>query len=274
MIEVLEFMVPIAARTDALKTKIGQRQPATTKTSIEQAERDAKAMTCQVCDRGILAETGCIAHHGYTRPGTGYQTNSCEGARAVPLEISRDGLGHHIKRIKTDIQSKLQWQDDVENERIGISWSMEDRTQCTRMYETGRTVIRTVKRETFDQVKQDTAALRKGKQESVTFDTLKARLMKDNLTTIDVLRRYLAQQEGRYNAWVGPTHEWNETNKTWSMLDMAAMSPAAQQKMADKLKTMQFDQPVAVPTDPDGMPAAATPETSAGMPTPTRRRMR
>lgn len=44
--------------------------------------------TCQICGRPILANTGLIAHHGYQRPGDGYQTKSCMGAKYLPYEVS------------------------------------------------------------------------------------------------------------------------------------------------------------------------------------------
>ena len=49
---------------------------------------------CQICGRPIRAKTGVIAHHGYTRPqyGSGWQTASCYGARALPYEVSTDRL--------------------------------------------------------------------------------------------------------------------------------------------------------------------------------------
>lgn len=53
-------------------------------------------MHCQICGRAIKANTGLIAHHGYTRPGDGYQTRSCEGARRLPYEVSCDAIADAI----------------------------------------------------------------------------------------------------------------------------------------------------------------------------------
>ena len=49
---------------------------------------------CQICGRAIKAKSGRIAHHGYQRPhfGSGWQTASCLGARALPYEVSADLL--------------------------------------------------------------------------------------------------------------------------------------------------------------------------------------
>lgn len=60
----------------------------------------AHAKTCQICARAIHAGTGMIAHHGYERPGRGWQTASCMGARELPFEVSRDALGRWIESVK------------------------------------------------------------------------------------------------------------------------------------------------------------------------------
>ncbi len=52
--------------------------------------------TCQICGRAILAKRGLIAHHGYQRPGHGWQTSSCFGARWKPYEVACDAIDHAI----------------------------------------------------------------------------------------------------------------------------------------------------------------------------------
>jgi hypothetical protein len=54
--------------------------------------RENASMACQCCGRRILAKRGLIAHHGYTRPGQGWQTASCMGAGYVPFAFGRDRL--------------------------------------------------------------------------------------------------------------------------------------------------------------------------------------
>lgn len=67
------------------------------------AARAAKTATCQICARAILANTGKIAHHGYTRPGHGWQTSSCFGARFRPYEVACDALPLAIKSVEAHI---------------------------------------------------------------------------------------------------------------------------------------------------------------------------
>lgn len=66
--------------------------------------------TCQICGRIIKDKQGVIAHHGYTRPGDGWQTSSCSGARYPSYQESREcigevipGLASHIARVTEDL---------------------------------------------------------------------------------------------------------------------------------------------------------------------------
>lgn len=56
--------------------------------------------TCQICGREIKAGNGRIAHHGYKRPGGGWQTSSCRGARYRPYEVACDRIQPEIDGIK------------------------------------------------------------------------------------------------------------------------------------------------------------------------------
>jgi hypothetical protein len=68
--------------------------------AAEKAARKQLEMTCQVCGRGILANTGLIAHHGFQRPGYGWQTASCSGAKELPFEVDRAALGEEITNAR------------------------------------------------------------------------------------------------------------------------------------------------------------------------------
>ena len=65
-----------------------------------------KHPTCQICGRPIQANMGVIAHHGYQRPGGGWQSASCSGARGLPYEISCDLIPPTIKRIEQYIDTR------------------------------------------------------------------------------------------------------------------------------------------------------------------------
>jgi hypothetical protein len=66
----------------------------------------AETKTCQICGRGIKMVRGHIAHHGYQRPGEGWQTASCYGARALPFEVSCDLLRGYVERLATSIEEQ------------------------------------------------------------------------------------------------------------------------------------------------------------------------
>jgi len=51
-----------------------------------------QVFTCQVCGKVCKASNGLLAHHDYTRPFKGCQTNSCLGARYEPYEVSCERL--------------------------------------------------------------------------------------------------------------------------------------------------------------------------------------
>ena len=69
--------------------------------------------TCQICARAIKANTGVIAHHGYQRPGSGWQTASCDGAKQLPYEVSRDYIPVVIERYKMHAANQEAMADEM-----------------------------------------------------------------------------------------------------------------------------------------------------------------
>ena len=99
---------------------------------------DEKIYTCQICGRPIKAKNGIIAHHGYKRPGDGWQTASCAGARFKPYEISCDRLPPTIETIKehiTRVETKLE--EHINNPpktliiMTGFSWTKQTPIEVT-----------------------------------------------------------------------------------------------------------------------------------------------
>lgn len=88
--------------------------------AAEKAERASKSLTCQVCGRLIMANTGVIAHHGYERPGH-YQTESCMGARHLPYEADRLVLKRYIDGVANTVKGILERIVDVEAEKCPIA---------------------------------------------------------------------------------------------------------------------------------------------------------
>jgi len=60
--------------------------------------------TCQICEREIKAKRGYIAHHGYQRPGQGWQTGSCWGAQHRPYDVACDQLAIYVDSLASGVE--------------------------------------------------------------------------------------------------------------------------------------------------------------------------
>ena len=67
-----------------------------------------KITTCQICGRVIKSKNGLIAHHGYQRPGGGWQTASCFGARFRPYEVACDAIQPCIDGLQRYIDKEME----------------------------------------------------------------------------------------------------------------------------------------------------------------------
>lgn len=75
-----------------------------------------KTTTCQICGRPIKSKNGKIAHHGYRRPGDGFQTASCYGARHLPYEVSRDLIPVVIEDLQVALDTRLAFLNKLIND--------------------------------------------------------------------------------------------------------------------------------------------------------------
>lgn len=122
--------------------------------------------TCQICGREIKANTGVIAHHGYTRE-WGMQTQSCYGARYPAYEESHQRIPEviaiyagQLERAKSRLQNFLENPpDQLEySANFGIRKRMFDRPENFNPYsdETSRmgyaSIYITTKREINAQI--------------------------------------------------------------------------------------------------------------------------
>lgn len=209
MISVLEECMPIAKRTTELKDKIGKRAPAMTRTRQAEIDREAKSMTCQICGRGILAETGVIAHHGYERPGDGYQTASCPGARELPFEADRAALGLYIEALKASKASAEEALVRVTEETTALVWKYDDHSIPRKRWEPQATKTVIVTRETWAEHHAEAMGTgQAGLLRNVTFDNLKSAKMGELRQKIKYLGDAIVQQTKRFDAWV-KTRDWD-----------------------------------------------------------------
>lgn len=89
----LQELLPLAQTVAGLKDKVVKgRAPVAPRPP---ANPDQLRMSCGCCQRPIAVmggePTGRMAHHGYERPGHGWQTASCPGIKFMPLETTDDG---------------------------------------------------------------------------------------------------------------------------------------------------------------------------------------
>lgn len=92
-------VLPLAEAVASLKDKVVKgRAPSSGPAKPENPNKVVK--TCPVCFRPIAVLRGTMAHHGYQRPGQGWQTASCPGIRFKPLEVSSEGLEWLIATLR------------------------------------------------------------------------------------------------------------------------------------------------------------------------------
>lgn len=179
------------------------------------AAREKAAMTCQVCGRQILANTGVIAHHGYRRPGDGWQTESCIGAKRLPFEVDRAALGEEITAIELHLAKLRETRGKIEREESDVVRQYSEQVG----YQTLSRVVM-FNRANFDDI---VAA----KPEAFRFmgvprfDECKRQHLAALDYSISQAEAYLARQRGRFNGWK-QTHERRDDR--WVRLSKSSRS--------------------------------------------------
>jgi hypothetical protein len=165
------------------------------------AKRAAAEMHCQCCGRSILANNGKIAHHGYERPGTGWQTASCMGARYLPFEVARDRLGDMIKALERHLADLRKARQGVVDEVRPLQFHYT--TYGRHEYSHGRTSTQRyvdVDRASFDDVRE--AYGHEFRQHSVLgFDDLKQRELNAFYGKITQTIQAIEEAKQRYAGW-------------------------------------------------------------------------
>lgn len=192
---------PLCARLLALKPLIGKRAPSK---SAAQLKKDAEAKECQICGRRIFAEVGKIAHHGYERPyGMGWQSASCEGARHLPFEASRDALVIHLDNVAARISVREGAKQSLEADAIKAHYkgSRYGRAQgqIDFMIQAGP--------DDFDDVMAKAVQEHKRLPFS-SYEQMKALDLKQREQELAQLRSYYAGQKKRAEAWK-PSLKWS-----------------------------------------------------------------
>lgn len=187
-------LLPLRELLEAAKPMIVKRQDQPKVKTAKQIADEADQMTCQCCGRGIFAATGVIAHHGYERPGDGYQTASCMGARHLPFEVSRVQLGLLIEAMKRVLAGRIIHRDEVATEDRAIKQS----------WKVGRFPKEETREFAFNRVNfdsEDGIAAKRAIGIYGDFDDLKARELDRRDRAIKSLSDDIAAQQARYDGW-------------------------------------------------------------------------
>ena len=155
-------------------------------------------MMCQCCSRKIFANSGLIAHHGYQRPGDGWQTRSCWGARRLPWEVDRTVVAELIDHLQGVKMRSEMARDAVAEEAAPVTHNYQVYDRTVKGGYRGGTIYMT--RGTFDAVKAanvDSVFT----HSSTTFDQFKTRDLDKQDTKIRQIRRDIAEFTRRYAGW-------------------------------------------------------------------------
>lgn len=200
---------------EAYAAAVQWRKDNAAKNAAIKADRMKAGMHCQCCGKIHLANNGLMAHHGYTRPGTGWQTASCYGARYVPFEVSRDRLGVLIDDLRAYKKRVEKHLADVQADKVELNVTFTDRrVRDGRGF--GKTTVQ-VTRETFDAVKAQNEPHSVYGTFAYDFESVKNRKITALQKDIEGTALYIKEQVKRFNGWK-QTHKWDDANKAWVAL--------------------------------------------------------
>lgn len=190
--------------------------------TAEQVRKEAAEMTCQICGRGIFAETGVIAHHGYTRPWEGRQTASCPGARQLPFEVSCVALGDEVDalEIETARQAARIERIHTEDGALMMTWETKEVRHVGRR---GREYVQqsaAVTRDNWEAV----VAVRKASERHNSgigyggWDAFKAQALREASSRLAALENTLKVQRERLQTWKQTHRAGGPGETTWVAL--------------------------------------------------------
>lgn len=158
-------------------------------------------MHCQCCNRKILANTGVIAHHGYERPGHGWQTSSCMGARHLPFEVDRTQLGLMIEFLRKRRKDMVAHLAATRAEKVGVPYTVTIGYDRRFGKSTTRDLI--VTRANFARARataREVDYYRHGMRWD-TFDQLKAADVAYQASRVKDITSHIKQEQARYDGW-------------------------------------------------------------------------
>lgn len=217
-ISLLDSMVPLVELLAAAKPLIVKRQNLPKVPTAREIERTAATMTCQCCGLRYLANTGKMAHHGYQRPGHGWQTESCYGARHLPFEVDRERLGSMITSMKNYLKAQREALRKAHNEEFALGLEYPDYS-VKADWKGDRPIIRIkVTRKTFDKIKKEHADGFRRSIRHLDFDSVKASDIASRERSIKALTNDIRNCKQRFDGWK-PTHKgFNSKTEKWEKI--------------------------------------------------------
>ncbi len=156
-----------------------------------------KRMHCQCCGRAILANMGSIAHHGYERPGGGWQTSSCYGAKELPWEVDRSAVLRLINFLKQRLENMIKSRKEIADEVADIRWSYSVRD---RAFAKPQLKWLDINRGNFEALKAEHAVYFQ-RASLYDFDKLKNLDLLDRDRKIERIKSDIKEFQARYDGW-------------------------------------------------------------------------
>ncbi len=180
-------------------------------------------MTCQCCWRKFQANTGTVAHHGFKRPGDGWQSASCMGAKYLPLETNRHQLLVLINMLKLQRDNMIAGRSRVFNEDWnknlpGIHVTIDDRSKERDARGHRPKIELFVTRGNFETLKKQHAAEFVRHCSLYSFQAIFERELNRRQREIDDITSYLKDCAARYDGWKQTHSGFDRPTKTWNLI--------------------------------------------------------
>lgn len=208
-------LLPLSELLATAKPLIVKKQNLPKVKTARELEREAKTMTCQCCGMKYRANTGLIAHHGYERPGNGWQTASCFGARHLPFEVSRDRLGEMIEHLKTFRRGLRLSLTEAEKEMYPLPLEYPDYSVKADRFGKRPVIAFHVTRKNFDNKKIEHAEGFRRSIKHKTFDSVKFNDIEHRKAQIKSVTRDINASQKRYDNWTQTHTGFDKKSETW-----------------------------------------------------------
>lgn len=182
-----------------------------------EADDSSERMTCQCCGGKYLARLGTVTHHGYERPGGGYQTASCMGAKFLPFEKDHARLDMLIVSLGESIARFRKLLKATKDGSMEISVSMTDYNAPRDAYGRRKELTVQFTSETFAAVYANNEKNFKNKTHEHTFEAFQNRQANHYAALIKQNMEFKRDREAFRKTWKH-THNYNKATKEWVAL--------------------------------------------------------